>query len=174
MEKEFKRGDVFYADLSPVIGSEQAGSRPVVIIQNDIGNKHSPTVIIAAITSRISTKVKLPVHVYLPDDCGLNQSSIALLEQIRTIDKSRLDEYIGRLDELTMKHIDEALEISFGLPKRPDWDDAMLLCLCPICASQFYTSPGHYIKRANLNQTIKDTCTFCNVRQGFDFLVVQK
>lgn len=108
-----KRGQVYYADLSPVVGSEQGGIRPVVIIQNDIGNRHSPTVIIAAITSQLD-KAKLPTHIRL-DGNGLQKNSIALLEQIRTIDKRRLKEKIGELNTKTMTQIDKALKISVGL-----------------------------------------------------------
>lgn len=110
-----KRGDIYYADLSPVVGSEQGGVRPVLIIQNDIGNKYSPTVIAAAITSQIN-KAKMPTHIELSaDEYGLNKDSVILLEQIRTIDKKRLREKIGHLDLGLMKRVNEALSISFGL-----------------------------------------------------------
>jgi len=110
-----KRGDIYYADLSPVVGSEQGGIRPVLIIQNDIGNKYSPTVIAAAITSQIN-KAKMPTHIELSaDEYGLNKDSVILLEQIRTIDKKRLRERIGHLDLGLMKKVNEALSISFGL-----------------------------------------------------------
>ena len=109
-----KRGDIFYADLSPVVGSEQGGVRPVLIVQNDIGNKYSPTVIAAAITSQ-KDKSHLPTHIELSSQsCGLAKDSIVLLEQIRTIDKQRLKEHMGRLDDGSMGKIDEALSISFG------------------------------------------------------------
>lgn len=110
-----KRGDIFYADLSPVIGSEQGGVRPVLIVQNDIGNKYSPTVIAAAITSQIN-KAKLPTHIEISaQEYGLQKDSVILLEQIRTIDKKRLREKIGRLDDELMDRVNEALSISFGL-----------------------------------------------------------
>ena len=110
-----KRGDIYYADLSPVVGSEQGGIRPVLIIQNDIGNKYSPTVIAAAITSRIN-KAKMPTHIELSaQDYGLSKDSVILTEQIRTLDKKRLREKIGRLDDKLMLKVDEALSISFGL-----------------------------------------------------------
>ena len=115
MDNSVKRGDIFYADLSPVIGSEQGGIRPVLIIQNDVGNRHSPTVICAAITSRMN-KAKLPTHIEL--DAGKYQivkNSVVLLEQIRTIDKQRLKDYVCHLDKEIMKKIDEALKISFSL-----------------------------------------------------------
>ena len=110
-----KRGDIFYADLSPVVGSEQGGVRPVLIVQNDVGNKFSPTVIVAAITSQIN-KAKLPTHIeIMADDYGLSRDSVILLEQIRTIDKKRLRERIGRLDEELMERVTEALTVSVGL-----------------------------------------------------------
>lgn len=112
-----KRGDIYYADLSPVVGSEQGGVRPVLIIQNDIGNRYSPTVIAAAITSRIN-KAKMPTHIELgAHEYGLMKDSVILLEQIRTIDKQRLREKIGKLDEKKMCSVDNALHISFGLMK---------------------------------------------------------
>lgn len=110
-----KRGDIYYADLSPVVGSEQGGIRPVLIIQNDIGNKYSPTVIVAAITSQIN-KAKLPTHIEISsDEYGLNKDSVILLEQIRTIDKKRLKEKIGHINDELMMSINEGLTISFGL-----------------------------------------------------------
>lgn len=110
-----RRGDIYYADLSPVVGSEQGGIRPVLIIQNDVGNRFSPTVIAAAITSRDS-KAKLPTHIRLyADNSGLSKDSVVLLEQIRTLDKRRLKEKMGTLNSYDMYKVDEALSISFGL-----------------------------------------------------------
>ncbi|MFM1514653.1 type II toxin-antitoxin system PemK/MazF family toxin [Helcococcus ovis] len=109
-----KRGDVLYADLSPVVGSEQGGIRPVVIIQNDMGNKYSPTVIIAAITSQ-QNKTNLPTHVQILCDINLPKNSVVLLEQIRTIDKKRLRDKVGSLDGKTMRKIDRSLIISLNL-----------------------------------------------------------
>ena len=110
-----KRGDIYYADLRPVVGSEQGGVRPVLIIQNDAGNRHSPTVICAAITSRMN-KAKLPTHVELSAaECDITKDSVVLLEQIRTIDKKRLLERMGKLDEDVMSRVDEAIAVSFGL-----------------------------------------------------------
>lgn len=110
-----KRGEIYYADLSPVIGSEQGGIRPVLIVQNDIGNRYSPTVIAAAITSQ-RDKTNLPTHIKVnADDCGLAKDSIVLLEQVRTIDKQRLKERMGTLDGGSMDMINQALSVSFGL-----------------------------------------------------------
>ena len=115
MDSTVRRGDIFYADLSPVVGSEQGGTRPVLIVQNNMGNKHSPTVIAAAITSQIN-KAKMPTHIELDaNEYGLSKDSVVLAEQIRTIDKRRLKEKIGHLDGELMNKVNEALEISFGL-----------------------------------------------------------
>ena len=110
-----KRGDIFYADLSPVVGSEQGGLRPVLIIQNDVGNKYSPTVIAAAITSRMS-KTRLPTHIDVyAEKVGLAKDSVILLEQIRTLDKRRLKEKMGHLDDNMMNEVNNAIAVSFGL-----------------------------------------------------------
>ena len=110
-----KRGDIYYADLSPVVGSEQGGMRPVLIIQNDVGNRYSPTVIAAAITSRMG-KTRLPTHIDIyADKAGLAKDSVVLLEQIRTLDKRRLKEKMGHLDEKMMNEINSAIAVSFGL-----------------------------------------------------------
>ena len=114
MENIIKRGEVYYADLSPVVGSEQGGVRPVLVIQNDIGNKHSPTVIVSAITSQL-TKAKLPTHIELKKgQFGLPKDSVILPEQIRTLDKRRLKDRVGMLDEKYMRYVDRAMLISLG------------------------------------------------------------
>ena len=113
-----RRGDIYYADLSPVVGSEQGGVRPVLIVQNDTGNRHSPTVIAAAITSQTG-KARLPTHISVsPLSCGLPKESVILLEQVRTLDKRRLREKMGRLDDGVMRKVDNAIAVSFGL--QPD------------------------------------------------------
>ena len=115
IKMNIKRGDIYYADLSPVVGSEQGGLRPVLIVQNDVGNKYSPTVIAAAITSRMG-KNKLPTHIDVTGvGVGLAKDSVVLLEQIRTIDKRRLKEKMGHLDEETMRGVNTAIQVSFGL-----------------------------------------------------------
>ena len=114
-----KRGDIYYADLSPVVGSEQGGLRPVLIIQNDVGNKYSPTVIAAAITSK-QDKAKMPTHIDVyADKFGLAKDSVILLEQVRTIDKKRLKEKMGHLDTNVMRRVNDALSVSFGLDTQP-------------------------------------------------------
>lgn len=115
VESTVRRGEIYYADLSPVVGSEQGGVRPVLIVQNDTGNKHSPTVIAAAITSQTG-KARLPTHIALTGhDVGLSKDSVILLEQIRTIDKRRLREHTGHADRSVMDQVDSALAVSFGL-----------------------------------------------------------
>ena len=117
-----RRGDIYYADLSPVVGSEQGGIRPVLIVQNDVGNRFSPTVIAAAITSQ-KDKARLATHIQVDSvGSGLAKDSIVLLEQIRTIDKKRLKEHMGRLDDFSMKRVNQALQVSFGLMTDPGRD----------------------------------------------------
>lgn len=110
---QVKRGEIYFADLSPVIGSEQGGIRPVLVVQNDIGNKYSPTVIAAAITSKLD-KAKLPTHIEVGQEFGLSKDSVVLMEQIRTLDKKRLKEKIGELNQFKMKEVNNALMISLG------------------------------------------------------------
>ena len=115
-----KRGDIFYADLSPVVGSEQGGVRPILIVQNDIGNKYSPTVIAAAITSQVN-KSRLPTHIEVDaSNYGLSKDSVILLEQIRTLDKRRLKEKMGHLDSVAMYKVNRALSVSFGLQENTE------------------------------------------------------
>ena len=169
---EIRRGDIFFADLNPVRGSEQGGLRPVLVIQNNIGNRHSPTVIIAPITSKLK-KNALPTHVGLPRDIGLPAKSMVLLEQVRTIDKSRLSNYIAALDDEIMDYVDGALGISLALddPSMEEHPDEMTLCLCPTCAAQFYNSPDHIIRRVDPLRDLKDDCSYSQVRQGYDYLI---
>ena len=112
--KEIKRGQIWYADLSPVVGSEQGGYRPILIIQNDIGNKYSPTVIAAVITSR-HTKAKLPTHIWLNAECGLPKESMVECEQVKTLDKKRLKDFMGQVSEEVMQEIDKGLKISLAI-----------------------------------------------------------
>ena len=168
-ERKIRRGDIYHADLNPILGSEQGGYRPVLIIQNNMGNKYSPTVIVAAITSQ--PKTKLPTHVPLKEIAGLEKHSVVLLEQVRTIDKRRLDDYVGTLDRQLMLKVDKALRSSTGVKKL---DKPILMCLCPVCAKPFYESREHYIERADRGQKAKERCMFCNVRQGYDYLIRKK
>lgn len=134
------RGDLYYADLSPVVGSEQGGLRPVLIVQNNTGNRHSPTVIVAAITSR-TTKAKLPTHVPVSrQESGLKCDSTILLEQVRTIDRCRLKEYIGKLPSWQMELADEALLTSFGLKKGTAVRDRTIAAPRTAVPSRMYSS----------------------------------
>lgn len=172
MNRTYLRGDMYYANLGDGIGSEQKGYRPVLIIQNNVGNKHSPTVIVAAISSKIGAKAKLPTHYYIDAECGLQMPSVVLLEQLRTIDKKRLEGYIGRLSEKHIKGINHALAVSIGLitPVPPK----LILCLCSVCAEDFRRTGAFILHRCDPAQPAKNTCTYCNRGVGFDFEVVAK
>lgn len=169
MIKKIKRGDIYYADLAPRVGSEQDGIRPVLVIQNNTGNQNSPTVIVAAITSQ--KKVTQPTHISLTDISNLKAESIVLLEQIRTIDKQRLSGYIGTLNKTVMLKVNRALAVSVGLL---DIEEPLVLSLCSVCADQFYCSPGHTIRRVDYSQKHKELCMYCNVRTGYDFEIKNK
>ena len=167
-----RRGDVYYADLRPVIGSEQGGIRPVLIIQNDVGNKHSPTVICAAITSKMN-KAKLPTHIELnARRYDMDKDSVVLLEQLRTVDKRRLGNFIGHLSEKHICGINHALAVSIGLiesvPKK------LILCLCSTCADNFCGTGAYSLRRIEPQQIEKDTCTYCNQRKGYDYELIPK
>lgn len=167
MKNTYLRGEMYYADLGTGIGSEQNGYRPVVIIQNDVGNKHSPTTIVAAISTQIKTKAALPTHYYLKPGSGLVQPSMVMLEQIRTVDKARLVQYIGKLPDAEVKGLNHALAISIGLiPTAPE---KLTLCLCSACAENFYGSGAYYLRRVNPMEVKKELCTYCNKRMGFDY-----
>ena len=115
MKQAYTRGDIYYADLGDCIGSEQSGYRPVVIVQNDVGNLHSPTVIVASISSKVDARAKLPTHHYLGTSCGLELPSVVLAEQLRTLDKQCLGKYVGALDKNHLRSVNHALAVSVGL-----------------------------------------------------------
>lgn len=172
MDKTYLRGEIYYADLGHGVGSEQEGRRPVVILQNDVGNRYSPTVIVAAVTTKNVRKRKLPVHAYIGTKEGMREPSVVLLEQLRTIDKTRLEERIGKLLPKQMKALNNALAVSVGLidpkPKK------MILCLCGICADNFFSAGAYSLKRADPLQVEKDFCAYCGQRRGYDFIVTKK
>lgn len=172
MNRTYLRGDMYYANLGDGIGSEQKGYRPVLIIQNNVGNKHSPTVIVAAISSKIGAKAKLPTHYYIDAECGLQMPSVVLLEQLRTIDKKRLEGFIGRLSEKHIKGINHALAVSIGLIT-PGLQK-LILCLCSACADNFRSTGAFVLRRCDPAKPSKDTCTYCNRRAGFDFEVISR
>lgn len=165
-----KRGDIYYADLNPIMGSEQGGVRPVLIIQNNKGNRHSPTVIIAPITAR--KKPNIATHVKLNDVSFLKDTSVVLLEQIRTIDRKRLKDYMGTVPDDYMAAINRAIVISLGLNKKIK--EPIQLSLCSICVDQFYHSGSYRIKRVDKQQKYKELCTYCGVRHGFDYKITRK
>lgn len=173
MDKTYLRGDLYYADLGRGIGSEQEGYRPVLIIQNDTGNKHSPTVIVAAVTSKVGIKAKLPTHFILEGGSGgLEVSSLVLLEQLRTLDKKRLTDYIGTISRRQLCGVNHALAVSVGLIE--EMPKNLMMCLCPAFANNFYGTGSYYLRRVNPKQTEKDICTYCGQRPGFDYEVVRK
>lgn len=174
------RGQMYFANLDPVIGSEQGGNRPVLVIQNNVGNSYSSTIIVAPITTQIK-KMRQLTHIGIPPYFGLPQNSMAMLEQIRTIDKSRLGDYVGCLDDDVMDYINEALGISVGLKSffgqddgpKDEVPDEMVLTLCGTCLRQFILSPEHIVRRIDRTQT-KEPCMYCQVRGGYDYRITQK
>jgi len=172
MNKTYLRGDMYYADLGRGIGSEQEGYRPVLILQNNTGNKYSPTVIVAAISSKVDAKAKLPTHYLLQAENGLELPSLVLLEQLRTIDKKRLGAYIGHLEEKHIRRINHALAVSVGLIE--EVPENLIMCLCPACANNFYGTGSYYLRRVHPERVEKDICTYCGQRPGFDYEVVKR
>ena len=142
----------------------------MLVIQNNIGNKYSPTVIVAAITSK--EKMKLPTHIAVPEMEGLEKDSVVLLEQLRTLDKRRLENYVCTLDRTEMEKINKAIRRSTGIPKIIE--KPLAVSLCRVCAGNFYEVPGHYIRRVNPEQRYKELCMFCNVRNGYDYYIGRK
>jgi len=170
MNNSYHRGDIFYADLGIGRGSEQSGYRPVVIIQNDIGNKYSSTVIVAAITTRIDHKNYLPTHCNIHSNRGLMEPSIILLEQIRTIDKIRLKRFVGRVGAEDLYDLDTALMISLNLT---DYESTYTrLYLCNTCAeSLLKTGAFDLIKN---NSILQDHCSFCNCKPSIQYILTIK
>jgi mRNA interferase MazF len=166
MTQQIKRGDIYYADLNPVLGSEQGDTRPCLVVQNNIGNKHSPTVVIVPLTS--SKKAFLPTHVRIRRTGGLVVDSTALCEQVRTIDRRRLDGYIGQIDSDTQATIDAALATSVGLKKVRPLD----MTLCRRCASEF--EDGGYLLVKRGWQMYKEPCDICRSGMGWEFGVFDR
>ena len=171
-QMQIYRGNIYYADLNPVIGSEQGDIRPVLVVQNDIGNKYSPTIVIAPITCNLNKKF-LPTHVPVSHIFGLEKNSLALVEQIRTIDRSRIFEYIGCITKQQQLEIDCALAICVGIDNLHSIKkDTIALSLCPRCESNFSQSDCVLVKRGW--QETKKFCDFCESRQGLTFEVFSK
>jgi len=165
--KQVKRGDMFYANLNPTIGSEQGDFRPVLVVQNNAGNAHSPTVVIVPITRNLNKKA-LPTHVVIPQASGLEQDSLALVEQIRTIDRSRMTGYIGRIGGGVQADIDTALLVCVGIEsQRAVKGEMMVLTLCSRCERDFRDS-GYVLVKKGWQET-KEDCDFCKVKQGLNF-----
>lgn len=171
MNQNILRGEIYYANLDPVIGHEQGGTRPVLITQNNIGNKYSPTVITAAITS--ANKPHIPTHVSLRGIDGLPKDSLVMLEQLRVIDKSRLLDKVCELPISQMRKIDEAIRVSLDINVKSE-DDSIEMCLCYRCSQQFYDSPDHFIYRSDPYQVEKEQCDYCAVRTGYDYIIKKK
>jgi len=171
-QKQIQRGNIYFADLNPVIGSEQGDTRPVLVVQNDIGNKHSPTIVVAPITCNLNKKF-LPTHVSISHVSGLEKNSLALVEQIRTIDRSRIFEYIGCITKQQQAEIDSALAVCVGIDNlHPTKKDTITLSLCSRCESNFAQSDCILVKKGW--QETKKLCDFCESRQGLTFEVFSK
>ena len=167
MSRTYLRGDMYYADLGRGVGSEQEGYRPVVIIQNNTGNKHSPTVIVAAISSKVGVKPKLPTHYFINAESGLDYPSIVLMEQIRTLDKRRLAKYIGRLGKEHIQGMNHALAVSIDLAHVAA--QSLNICLCSACAEKFRSTGTFSLRRIHSQRAGERTCHFCNQRMGAEF-----
>lgn len=165
-KEDYCRGDIWLARLSQACGSEMDGTRPFVILQNNVGNYHGPTVIGTPLTTQIK-KTHLPTHVILQS--GPCAGSMAVLEQIITIDKERLVHRMGALDTKDMTAINKAAISSLGLTV----NEPSLFCLCSRCVSDFRSVPGHTAKRANPYQIITEECTYCGSRNGYDYFVTE-
>lgn len=169
-----KKGDIYLYDFGENIGSIQNGIRPAVVIQGDEFNKHSPTTVIAAITTS-SKKSYLPSHIYLGDRFGLRKPSMVLLEQIRTVNQSDLGGYIGTIDDkIISKLIWQGLKKMTGNWNYNKNNHGNVYCLCPRCLSDVRYSDDIIVSRLDPFQSIKDICTFCNTEFGFDYLISRK
>jgi mRNA interferase MazF len=166
-KRNIKRGDIYYAHLNPVVGSEQGDCRPVLIVQNDAGNEHSPTVVVIPMTRNLR-KNPLPTHVLIPKSCGLDADSLVLAEQIRTIDRTRLSNYIGHIGEDIQAAVDTALAVCIGIEsKRAKKGEAFDLTLCYRCECDFRNSGYLVIKRGY--KPIMTECDFCKRAKGLTF-----
>ena len=169
MKNEINRGDIFFAMLDPVIGSEQGGMRPVCCIQNQTGNRHSPTTIVAPITSQ--SKKPLPTHIVLSGQPDIEEDSVLMMEQIRTIDKSRIGQLVGRLSPDLLEKLDRALTASLDLPRK--YEDPMLMTLCKNCADHYRGTRMYTLRWIDSDNRIKEPCTLCS-RPGFDYEVARR
>jgi mRNA interferase MazF len=171
MNNKYCRGDIYYADLGEGCGSEQSGRRPVIIVQNNIGNRFAPTLIVVPVTSR--EKPAMPTHLPLNHVKGIRQGSVALVEQLMTIDKSRIGKRIGALGYVATKLMDAALLKSLDLKSKPT-EEPTLITLCATCFREFESNPDFNVRRTDYHQDIKDTCDYCQYRSGFDYWLTKK
>lgn len=172
MAKPYYRGELYYADLGKGIGSEQEGYRPVVIIQNNMGNKYSPTIIVAPVTTNHEAKAKLPTHCYIGAESGLDTSSVILLEQLRTIDKKRLGNYIGLLNRSHLQQLNQALAVSIQLTEASV--NRISICLCSTCAKKFSGMGAFSLQQRNHSQKTKELCSACKQRPGVGYDMIQR
>jgi mRNA interferase MazF len=178
-QKRVLRGQMYLVKLDPIVGSEQGGTRPALVIQNDVGNRHSPTTIVAPITTHVKN-TWLPTHVTIPPMDGLPSRSMAMLERVRAVDKHRLKNYMGHLDDTVMESVNEAIGVSLGLnhtqsmaaQEEPPADE-MVLPLCEVCLSQFLSSTEHVVKRVDPVQG-KKPCAYCDVRDGYEYRIIHR
>ena len=170
MERKYNRGEMYFAHLDDGLGSEQKGRRPVVIIQNDIGNAHSPTLIVASITSEIYGKSQLPTHCFLKADYGLQKDSFILLEQIRTIDKARIGKYIGRIPDEHIPKLNHALEVSVGLYR----NENKKIWLCDTCAKKLRSTGVFSMTHSTRFVPRKESCYLCHKRNGALYHIILK
>ena len=169
MDENIARGQLYFANLDPVVGSEQGGIRPVVICQNNMGNRYSPTTIVAPVTSKF--KKRLPTHIALYDQPEIENGSIILLEQIRTLDKSRLGKYIGQIKPNQIQQLDTGLSVSLGLIKTQE--EPMLITLCKSCSNHYWDTGLYWLRRPKNATGIRGSCDICT-RPGFDYEVTRK
>lgn len=169
MADQFLRGEIYYVELDPIVGSEQGGNRPALVVQNDVGNLHSPTIIIAPITSK--KKPELPTHIYIDRGTGLRKGSVVLLEQLRTIDKARVGDFVCTLNKELLAKINRGLLISCGVINQDE--EGLLMTLCKSCADSYRDSGNYRVYRIDYDKQIKEPCTLCT-RPGFDYEVSQK
>lgn len=180
MQKEnfykIKWGDIYYCNLGKMKGSVQCGRRPVMVVQTNRLNRHSPTVLVALITS-VKKKENVDNHILLDTDCGLKEQSMLMLEQIRTVDKlEELEDYIGRVvDENKIDEIRRGLKYTVGLPTKPKTErKGIVLSLCPRCRNEFFAVQENIVRRVDPLQEEKEICDKCQVRYGYDYLILKK
>lgn len=167
MEDAIKRGQVFFAMLEPVVGSEQGGRRPVAVVSNDLGNRHGPTVVVVPVTT--GAKASLPTHVNLEGEAGLSGRSVALCEQVRAIDKCRLLRLLGSLSPRALALVGASLEIELGMAR-----DAQLMVLCPACADSFANAGPFSLRRIDPNAPRREFCTVCSAGRGHEYVLTRR